>query len=284
MYLIPASIIKLIGFRVIDTEEPQWYVPQAIVPSELKTVLNVIDQYLENPFNLDGKKASELLSKKSRRRRRRRSPTPESDGDGEERPKKTKKDKRKKEQEQYKSAARIEDSDEEYGDLEAFLEKEKVLRERTAKASEGGRLGTMKATGTKKRQRKKTDKAGRGKKRRKENDEIEINSGAAKEKDIVLSEESDLDIFGSPRKASPTPGTSPNAAEPEVPKPRPRPKPRFKSPSSRGSPSSIRSSPNPKEALDVDSSDDAMADTEDEPTATRPPKTKVRIVVSDDES
>jgi replication fork protection complex subunit Tof1/Swi1 len=59
----------------------------------------------------------------------------------------------------------IEDSDE---DIEAFLEKEKMLRERTARVAEGCSIGTMKATGTKKRQRKGTEMAGRKKKRKRE--------------------------------------------------------------------------------------------------------------------
>jgi replication fork protection complex subunit Tof1/Swi1 len=99
------------------------------------------------------------LSKK-RRRRRRRSPSPTSD-DGatsEDEPrrkeKKEKKEKKKKEKEIYKSAQFIEDSDVEYGDMEAFLEREKATRNRTKLVAETAgidRVATMKPRGTKKR-------------------------------------------------------------------------------------------------------------------------------------
>jgi replication fork protection complex subunit Tof1/Swi1 len=116
---------------------------------------------LEKPIDLQGKKATQMLSKKGRRRRVRAGDSePEGayeDDDDEPRRKKTK-EKKQKEQEQYKSAQFIEDSDEEYGNIEEFLELEKQRREKAAVA------GNMKATGTKKRR-----KSGEGgvKKRRK---------------------------------------------------------------------------------------------------------------------
>ena len=119
----------------------------------------MINQFLEAPFDLEGKKASQLLSKKRRRRRQVRSPFPSSGDDAvildEDEPKR-KKERKKKEATQYKSAQFIEDSDEEYGGMDAFLEKEKAMRERIeAAARERGRsIGTMKPTGTKKRRRK----------------------------------------------------------------------------------------------------------------------------------
>ena len=136
----------------------EWYVPSGIAISELQRIHTVIKQFLEEPIDLEGKKASQLLSKK-RRRRRRRSPSVSEDEDvlsGDE-PQRKKKEKKKKEKEQYKSAQFIEDSDEEYGGMDAFLEKEKVQREKASLAAAtnaGSRLSTMKATGTKKRRRK----------------------------------------------------------------------------------------------------------------------------------
>jgi replication fork protection complex subunit Tof1/Swi1 len=138
----------------------EWYVPSGIAISELERIHRVITQFLEAPIDLDGKKASQLLSKK-RLRRRRRSPSPASDDDdavlsGDE-PRRKKKEKKKKEKEQYKSAQFIEDSDEEYGDMDAFLEKEKAQREKASLAAAGdagARPPTMRATGTKKRRRK----------------------------------------------------------------------------------------------------------------------------------
>ncbi|KAG5637662.1 hypothetical protein H0H81_003683 [Sphagnurus paluster] len=153
-------------------DEFEWYVPAAITPSDLNSTLVVINQFLETPIDLDGKKAAELLGKKRRRRRRLRSPSPDSDGSdaaNEDEPKRReKKEKKIKEKDQYKSAQFIEDSDEEYGDIEAFLEKEKAMRERTersATASGGARIATMKAHGTKKRRRKTGSNSGSKKRR-----------------------------------------------------------------------------------------------------------------------
>lgn len=123
----------------------------------------MIDQFLTTPFNAEGKKVSSLLRKK--RRRRRRAPSPESEEDAAQEydePRKKRKEKKKKEKEQYKSAQFIQDSDEEYGDMDSFLEKEKVLRDRAAlagaaAASEAIRPPGMRMHGMKKRRRK--DKA-----------------------------------------------------------------------------------------------------------------------------
>lgn len=62
-----------------DANELEWYIPAAVLPSDLQSCLNVISQFLENPLDLEGKKASQLLSKKRRRRLRR--PSPSSDPD-----------------------------------------------------------------------------------------------------------------------------------------------------------------------------------------------------------
>jgi replication fork protection complex subunit Tof1/Swi1 len=124
-------------------------------------MLNVIDQFLETPFDMEGKKASSLLSKK-RRRRCRRAPSPDSGEDAElsdDEPRKKRKEKKKKEKEQYKSAQFIGDSDEEYGDMDTFLAKEKILRDRVAlagaeAASQAFRPPGMRTHGMKKRRRR----------------------------------------------------------------------------------------------------------------------------------
>jgi len=208
-------------------------VPAALAPSELQSVLVVINQFIETPYDLNGKKASELLSK-PRRRRRHRLSSPENDlPSDEDEPQKKKREKKKKEKEQYKSATFIEDSDAEYGDIEAFLEKEKAQREKTARAAESGGIGNMKSTGTKRR-RKKTDTGG-GKKR-KGNDESLLVSTRRQEagSDTGQSENTDVDAFGS-RRSSAAASTSPPA---ERPRPRPRLIPRTSAPSvmSNGSP------------------------------------------------
>ena len=51
---------------------------------------------------------------------------------------KKKREKKKKEKEVYKSAQFIEDSDEDYGNMEEFLEKERQLRERGPESLPGG--------------------------------------------------------------------------------------------------------------------------------------------------
>ncbi|KAG8216231.1 timeless protein-domain-containing protein [Butyriboletus roseoflavus] len=154
-------VFRLLEFTILaeDAEELQWVVPTSIVPTVLRERLNVVDQFLKNPIDLEGKKASEMLSKKTRRRRRRRSPSLGSDVElPDDEPRRRKKAKKTKEEKMYKSAQFIEDSDEEYGDMEAFLEKEKVLREKTARAAvESGKIATMRATGTKKRRKKGKD-------------------------------------------------------------------------------------------------------------------------------
>lgn len=112
----------------------------------LQSAHDVVDQYLRNPIDLEGKKARELITKKTRRRRRRRSLTPNTDVELPDDEPKRRKAKMKREEKTYKSAQFIEDSDEECGDMEAFLEREKALRERTAKAAEeSGRIATMRA-------------------------------------------------------------------------------------------------------------------------------------------
>ncbi len=164
-----------------DADELEWYVPAAILPEELQRSLNVINQILENPLDLGGKKASQLLTKKSSRRRRRRSPSVEgdaqlSDSDGEVH--KKRKERKKKEKEVYKSAQFIEDSDVEYSiDDEAFWKKEKALREKTALLAAEGKSTTMRETGTKKRKKRRTD-------REEDEDEDEGNTGTKSRKKL----------------------------------------------------------------------------------------------------
>ncbi|KAG1740539.1 timeless protein-domain-containing protein [Suillus paluster] len=216
------SILKLI-FRLLkftihdeDGDELQWIVPAVILPSDLQSSLNVVDQFLQHPIDLDGKKASQLLSKKTRRRRRRRSP---SNSDVElledDEPKRKRREKKKKEDKQYKSAQFIEDSDAEYGDMDAFLEREKALRDKAAMAAaQSGKIGTMRATGTKKRRRKGKDVDARKKGRVGRNPENHPVGDANADEDIS---DSDDDILGSMRRK---PQPAPRA------RPRPRPVPK----------------------------------------------------------
>ncbi|KII91841.1 hypothetical protein PLICRDRAFT_38697 [Plicaturopsis crispa FD-325 SS-3] len=252
-------VFRLVKFYILDedADELEWYVPAAIVPREMQSCLVVIDQYLENPIDLEGKKAAQLLSKKARRRRtRRRSSTPDSDADAvlsdEDEPKrKKKKEKKKKEKEIYKSAQFIEDSDEEYGDMEAFLEKERIMREKAAlEAAKSGKSGTMKATGTKKRRKKAgTNENGAGRKKRRGSPDVVVVAADDDEK----SDESDVNIFGSPKAA-----TSPILEPESRPRshPRPRPKPRPKTHASSEAPSPRSSSPGREPSMPIAVSDE----------------------------
>lgn len=207
-----------------DADELEWYIPAAIVPSDLQRSLNVINQFLANPLDLGGKQASHLLSKKRQRRRRRRSPSPESKNGDSSEDEAPKKEKKRKEKQQYKSAQFIEDSDAEYGDMEAFLEREKALREKTAlAAATSGHIATMKPTGTKKRRRKAAEND-TGKKKRKRGSKEQAKEFEQEQSEVgQSSDESEFNIFGSPKRSPSTANTSPQDVEP---KPRPRPRPR----------------------------------------------------------
>ncbi|KAI0827274.1 timeless protein-domain-containing protein [Trametes gibbosa] len=241
-------LFRLCSFKVLNDEadELEWFIPSVIMPAEMQRIFNIINQFLETPLDLSGKSTDSLLSKRRRRtRRRRRSPTPDSDADAEDVPRPTKKKARKKkEAQQYKSAQFIEDSDAEYGDMEAFFAREKALREKTAAlaAATGQVSVTMRAHGTRKRRRKGKDGDGAGKKRRKrgagatEGEEAD-GSGNNEEAEVEKprgsdgsSDESEFDVFGSPKRgrSDPTPdGGSPSVVgKKERPKSRPKPRPR----------------------------------------------------------
>lgn len=214
-------MFSLLKFTIYDDagEELQWTVPAAILPSDLQSSLTVIDQFLQHPIDLDGKKASQLLSKKTRRRRRRRSPS-NSDVElvDDDEPKRKRREKKKKEETQYKSAQFIEDSDAEYGDMEAFLEREKALRDKAVMAAaQSGKIGTMRATGTKKRRRKGKDVEAR-KKGKVGNPENQPAGESSADENVSDGED---DILGTMRRSrSSTPETQPRA------RPRPRPVPK----------------------------------------------------------
>ena len=252
----------LIRFAMSDAEELEWYIPSVVLPTQLQSSLNIINQYLETPIDLQGKKAADMLTKKKRRRRRRRSPTPDPDGDDDVQLRK-KKEKRQKEKQQYKSAEFIVDSDAEMGDMEEFLAKERALRQKTSALAAATGHGGMRARGTKKRRRKGKDDKG-GKKRRKrgidndeggddrESDAEDSGPEKVKEKGESDSEESELDVFGSPKRAQSevTPDTSPPAdgADEDLPRPKPRPRPRRRAEASQPSSPGVADAPSPVSA------------------------------------
>ena len=201
----------------VDADELEWYVPRDVFLDELERIIGMIKRFLETPFEFGDKSASAFLTKK-RRRRRRRSLTPDGSGgdSADDAPRRTKrKEKRQKEQQIYKSAQFIEDSDEEYGDMEAFMARERALRERMMQASESGgnRPPTMKATGTKKR-RKPREEKGPSKRRKSTIGSTTVNEEEAR--DSSASEDEGLGR-----------GNSEEArGEPAGERPRPRPRPR----------------------------------------------------------
>lgn len=202
----PATTLLL----TLDADELEWYIPAAILVEDLQRTLNVINQFLQTPIDLDGKKAAHLLSKK-RRRRRRRSPSPDSDNNAsDDEPQKKKRKARKKEKEVYKSAQFIEDSDAEYGDMEGFLEKEKAARERAlraAAAADDGRPSTMKPTGTKKRRRKGINEGSKTKRRK----EVEPSLSSDESK---TPSDSDVEVVATSQRE--------DADKKHLPRPRPR--------------------------------------------------------------
>lgn len=217
----------------------EWYVPAAVTIEELQRTLNVINQFLQNPINLDGKEASQLMRKK-RRKRRIRSPSSDPDGDesqADDPVRKQRKRKKEKEKEVYKSAQFIEDSDAEYGDMDAFLEKEKMARERASFAAAvtgNSRPANMKSTGTKKRQKKGANTDTRSKRRESDessnsNDDMKIHSFGERNRLGVTT--NSYDHVNSPDPISPQ----------HVPRPRPKPRLRRKD----GAPAASRSSPLP---------------------------------------
>ncbi|KAI0703047.1 timeless protein-domain-containing protein [Cytidiella melzeri] len=225
-------MFRLLYFSILDedADELEWYVPAAILPTDLQRSLDIINHFLEMPIDLGDKKASQLLSKKRRTRRTRRAPSDSDEEHMEEdEPRKRKrKEKKKKEDTQYRSAQFIDDSDLDEDTIAAFLEQEKVLREKMALAGvSSGKVATMKATGTKKRRR-----------RMKANDgEVEVISdkeAQAQDSDTAKSDSgSDVDVLSRPKSAA---GSIATASSPEgrtlptpnKPRPKPRPKPRVR--------------------------------------------------------
>ncbi|KAH8112797.1 timeless-domain-containing protein [Phellopilus nigrolimitatus] len=271
-------VFRLAKFFILDenSDELEWYVPASILPSDLQSSLVVIDQFLETPLDLGGKKASQMLSKKIRgRRRRRRAASDDEDEakglsseDEEPRKKRTKK---KKEERQYKSAQFIEDSDVEYGDDDAFWARERAQREKTERLAAEGKSWAMHATGTKKRKKQRggveeREKAeGRSSPSESESDEPGVTSGTRSTSATTQPQDA--------------PARKPAAKK----KAKPRPKPRYKGAMRKSpapvSPPTTTIPSRPSSALDSVSS--AEDDTAEVHTVSR--KTKTRIVLSDED-
>ncbi|KAG9103444.1 Topoisomerase 1-associated factor 1 [Ceratobasidium sp. 370] len=289
-------LMRLVGFTCEDEDalELEWHVPASITPSELRTSQNVIEQYLANPIDLQGKKAkNHLTTKRGPRRRREAEPSSSessalsdsgeddfltNDGPSaerraarkaerqerraakrrrrEERVESKKRERKKKETVQYKSAEMIVDSDAELGDDEAFFARERELMERAKKAGEGNWTASsmMQSHGTKKRTRKESKGKRKGKRSREEAENDEATAEARTEHEG--------DEAGGLSDSLP------------VPKARPRPRPRPK-------PKAMES-----DAEDIDAQPELTSDGEDESaerTKTRPrPRPRMRVAVESD--
>ncbi|KAG9123429.1 Topoisomerase 1-associated factor 1 [Ceratobasidium sp. 392] len=246
-------LMRLVGFTCEDDDalELEWHVPASLTPSELQTSQNVIEQYLANPIDLQGKKAKSHLTTKRGPRRRREAELSSSESsalsdsgeddflpnDGpsverraarraereerraakrrrrEERAESKKRERKKKETVQYKSAETIVDSDAELGDDEAFFARERELMERAKKAGEGNWTASsmMLSHGTKKRTKKESKGKRKGKRSREEAEDEGAEARAA-------GTEEGEDAGG-------LSDTSPAPAQPKA-KPRPRRKPK----------------------------------------------------------
>lgn len=246
----------------LDLDETQWIVPAGLMPFDMQSHFNVINQFLESPLDLQGKEPSELLKKKPRKRQPRRV---ELDENGEPL---AKKERKKKEEQKYKSATMIEDSDADDDEWAAFFEREKKLAERTALASAvSGTSGTMRATGTKKRRR--NDGKKRQKKRRVDvTSEPEVEgSGTGSEGESSPTQTPQQDGRRSPPK-------DPTSEELARSRPRPRKRLRASSPP--------QSSPplEPTPLSDLEDKDDGDPE---HTVSTAKPRRRNRLVVSGDE-
>ncbi|KAL5639939.1 hypothetical protein ACGC1H_006487 [Rhizoctonia solani] len=284
-------LMRLVGFTCTDDDalELEWHVPKQITPSELQTSQNVIEQYLTNPIDLQGKKAKDHLSTKRRTQRKREEVSSSSseeskglsDSGGEDflpndeasvqkraarraareerraakrhrrEERETKKRERKKKEVQvYKSAETIEDSDAELGDDDAFFARERELRAKAEQAGQGNYAsGTMLEHGTKKRKNKEGGKKRKGKR-----------AVGVPEAEAEAPSEGDEDQNNN----------SPEDTQP-VTKPRPRPRPKPKQPSPSASPKSV--------AGDVP----APSEEEEEPAVRTRPRPRPKIPVESDE-
>ncbi|WVF65442.1 hypothetical protein IAT40_000170 [Kwoniella sp. CBS 6097] len=140
----------------------EWYLPSTVLPSNIATSLGALKQYLENPPHLAGDPKDLLRRARAPKARKARSPSlSEMDLDSEtgelvRRVKKARKRKTKAaEMQTFKSAAFIEDSDDEDESVSArFFEREQQLREEMKRlAEEQGNV--MRRHGTKRKRAKK---------------------------------------------------------------------------------------------------------------------------------
>ncbi|KAM0754978.1 timeless-domain-containing protein [Meredithblackwellia eburnea MCA 4105] len=110
-------LLKWESTEVPDSLDITWAIPTTIMPSTLDSDIKMIENFILDPVDPNGKTAADLLRKKRKvpvRRRRARSESEEGlPSDGEDAAPKKRQKKRKEEQAAYKSAQFIDDSDDE---------------------------------------------------------------------------------------------------------------------------------------------------------------------------
>ncbi|KZT43312.1 timeless-domain-containing protein [Sistotremastrum suecicum HHB10207 ss-3] len=281
-------VFRLIKAHVEDESQDEltWYIPAAILPDELDSSLRVINQCLENPIDLGGRRASQLISKKTTRRRRRKAAT-DSEGDlpndSDLEGHKEKRKKKKKEVQVYKSAQFIEDSDADPEKEEEFFARERVQREANERRAKEGLPVAAKPTGTKKRKKKSDGNGNASRKKRRPSEAPESGASSAD------STSEDENGEGS---------TATAAGKPKAGKlkPKPRPKPRLKAKASAASTSprengeqlddaqQLAASTNDTNGSRTLNQDGDFADDEEDGAVSRIPAKKPRkMVLSDDE-
>ncbi|CAK9781717.1 hypothetical protein CC85DRAFT_324759 [Cutaneotrichosporon oleaginosum] len=142
-------MLKLVGFEQTDetnNADRTWFIPESAMPDSLEASIGALKQYFLNPPTLD--KDPKTLVRAVRQRQLK---SPEYNSDGEVVAPAPRKRQRKDELQVYKSAAYIDDSDDEADD-EAFFSREAELRaEMSALAQAAGH--SMRSTGTKRKRK-----------------------------------------------------------------------------------------------------------------------------------
>lgn len=143
-------MLKLLSFERTEDEsamQQKYFVPASVLPSNLSTSIGALKQYLLNPPTLSDPKS--LLRRASRRPPRKR----RADLDSDDELPRMRRIKKAVETQIFKSAAFIDDSDDDEDADLAFFEREKKLREEMQNMAEASGH-VMAKNGTKKRKRK----------------------------------------------------------------------------------------------------------------------------------
>lgn len=101
---------------VPESQDLVWSIPTSLLPATLDSDIKLIDNFLLDPVDPNGKTAADLLRKKRKapvRKRKEKDLVDGLSGDESDVPKKVRQKKRKEELAAYKSAQFIEDSDDE---------------------------------------------------------------------------------------------------------------------------------------------------------------------------